>query len=419
MIPLAESSSSAIVEGLFRDKYREILAVLTREFGPAHLDTVEDAIQEAMLKALEVWSFGEVPDNPGGWLFVTARRRLIDKLRAAKRLVSEPDGSSLEFEDDPLTASPLEDDVLKLVFICCHPELSWKSQLSLMLKNLCSMGNSEIASVLLSTPEAVKRNLTRAKTRVRDLGLEFELPDDTKVNDRLDAVLRCLYMMFNEGYLSHGGTHLTQQSLCDQAVQLSRLLSRTNGVSDPGKVCALTALLCLQASRLRARTNSAGVLARLDEQDRSLWDRALISEGMRYLELSMQSKHRSSYHLQAGIAACHAIAPTYASTDWGAILRYYDELLAIVASPIIALNRTVAVAMTEGYGAALKAVVELESGGELAGYYLLHALKADYQRKLGHTSLAMDSYEEALRLSNNQASSQFLQSRITECGFDH
>ena len=296
--------------------------------------------------------------------------------------------------------------------------MSRKTQVSLMLKNLCALGNGEIAAVLLSTPEAVKKTLTRAKRRIRELRLQFELPDDTSVDERLDAVLRCLYMMFNEGYLSYGGEQLTQQSLCHKAVQLVCLLARSRGLSDPGKVCALASLLSLQASRLPARTRPEGGLARLHEQDRSLWNKKLIAQGMGYLELSTQTSKRTAYHLQAAIAACHATAASYEDTDWIAILGYYDELLEKTASPIVALNRTVAIAMTEGYAPALSALRELEAAGELRNYYLLPALKAEYRRKLGAAESAIADYQSALRLVGDAASRRFLQDRLAECIFD-
>ncbi len=411
--------ANAIVGNLFRDKYREILGALTREYGPARLDIIEDAIQEAMLKSLEVWSVGAIPANPGGWLFVTARRRVIDKLRASHRLsVRESAAAESVLDANPPTFNPLDDDVMKMIFICCHPELSWKTQVSLMLKNLCALGNAEIAAVLLSTPEAVKKTLTRAKRRIRELRLQFELPDDTSVDERLDAVLRCLYMMFNEGYLSYGSEQLTQRSLCHKAVQLVCLLARSSGLSEPGKVCALASLLSLQASRLPARTEPEGGLIRLHEQDRSLWDKKLIAQGMGYLELSTQSNERTTYHLQAAIAACHATSASYEDTDWIAILGYYDELLEKTASPIVALNRTVAVAMTEGYAPALGALKKLEAAGALRSYYLLPALKAEYQRKLGAAENAVADYRSALRLVGDAASRRFLQDRLAECIFD-
>lgn len=409
---------AAIVDNLFRDKYREILAALTREYGPARLDIIEDAIQEAMLKSLEIWSVGPVPDNPGGWLFVTARRRVIDKLRGTRR--SEPT-EQLADSKDPNTATlnPLEDDVLKMIFICCHPELNWKSQLALMLKNLCALGNAEIAAALLTTPGAVKKTLTRAKTRIRQLRLRFELPDDASIQHRLDAVLRCIYMMFNEGYLGHGGDQLTERALCEQAVALTKMLANAKDLTDPGKVCAVVALLSLQASRLSTRTDGDGRIVRLADQDRAQWDRALVRQGMGYLELSMQSQRRSVYHLQAAIAACHATAPTYGDTDWRSIRTYYDQLRGLDASPVIALNRTAAIAMTDGYAAALTALQTLEDQPELARYYLLPALKADYQRELGDTAAAMANYRLALQLATDATSRTFLKDRLAECAFDY
>ena len=414
------SEASAIVDNLFRDKYREMLAALAREFGPQHWGVIEDSIQESMLKALETWPVASIPDNPGGWLFVTARRRVIDKLRGSKRLTSE---SELELDTQvapgALSFNPLEDDVLKLIFICCHPELGWKSQLALMLKNLCALGNSEIAALLLSNPEAVKKALSRAKKRIRDLNISFTLPDDASIDERLDAVLRCLYMMFNQGYLSYGSDQLTERSLCSQSVDLACLLARSGGLSDPGKVCALAALLSLQASRLPARTSPQGELVLLHEQDRSLWDRSLIVQGMGYLELSTQSNQRSTYHLQAAIAACHATAPELGKTDWEAILSYYDQLLELTPSPVIALNRTVAIAMIDGYAHALASLEQLQNSNVLRNYYLLPALKAEYQKRLGNTCGATKSYQTALRLVSDRTSRRFLQGRLAECAFDH
>lgn len=412
--------ADAIVGGLFRDKYREILAALTREYGTTHLGIIEEAIQEAMIKALEGWSVGPVPNNPGGWLYVTARRGVIDRLRMLRRTTSR-DVAWLEDpgQTEALRLEPLDNDVLKMIFICCHPALNWKAQLSLLLKNLCALGNSEIAAVLLSTPEAVKKTLTRAQARIRDLEIGFELPDDTSVHERLDAVLRGLYMMFNEGFLSQGSGHHTHQGLCEEAIKLSLLLAKSKGLSDPGKVWALAALLSLQGSHLPARTTPQGDLVRLAEQDRSMWDQSLIRQGMGYLEMSTHSKQQSAYHLQAAIAACHATAQTYEETNWRAILGYYDQLLDMTRSPIVALNRTVAIAMTDGYAPALSRLLQIEADNELRDYYLLPALKADYQRKLGDISGATANYQRALKLVDDGTSKHFLQDRLDECALDY
>lgn len=414
----------ALVGDVFRQKYRDMTAALTREFGAANLDLIEDAIQDSMIKALQVWSFGDIPGNPGGWLFVAARRSLIDKLRWLARSGTR---ASDQIDPDQIASTagnsykvdPLEDDLLKMTFICCHPEFNPKTQLAMMLKNLCGLGNAEIGHVLLLKEGTVKKALTRAKQRIRQLDIRFEIPEDAVVDDRLDGVLRCVYLMFNEGYMSQGGEELIKESLCRQALSLIRLLLKSRALNDYGKVSALASLLALQASRLPARLDAAQRLLRLDEQDRSRWDKGLIAEGMAHLGRSTETTRRSTYHLQAGIAACHAVARTYDATDWPAILNYYDDLLAMHPSPIVALNRTVAVAMTRGYPEALIELERIECASELSGYYLLPALKADYQQHLGQVEAARASYRLALDLTSGAGSRRFLEEKLAECSLSY
>lgn len=410
------SHAGPIVEALFRDKYREILGVLLREYGIGNIEIIEEAIQEAIAKAIEVWRPDDMPGNPGGWLYVATRRGVIDRLRRVRRerlLKNRP--VEEDMEAPPVAAHPLDDDVLAMIFVCCHPALGWKAQLVLTLRYLCGLDNDEIASVLLSKPDATKKMLTRAKKKIIDLGLKFELPSQTVLDQRIDGVLRAIYMMFNAGYLSPGKGHFTYPALCEQSIKLATLLSREESLSDNGKASALAALLLLHGSRLSARTGKDGTILRLSEQDRALWDCKMIALGMGFLEQSMQSDEQSSYHLQAAIAACHAVAPSYEATDWATILRYYDQLLSISWSPVVALNRTVAVAQVDGYSKALTELAGLESNRALRGYYLVPALKADYLDKLGQVDAAATNYARALEMVEDPTLQRFFRDRHSEC----
>ena len=421
--PPADAVEHEIAAGLYRRKYRELVAALTREFGSHHLAEVEDAVQEAWVRALAKWR-DQIPANPGGWLFVTARRALLDgaRRRATHRRALPHPHDEPSVAEPSIVVEPLDHDLMKLVFLCCHPQLGWRAQLALALKNLCGLANAEVAGVLLTSEGNVKKTLTRAHARIRDLKLRFDLPDDTCIDERLDSVLRCLYLLFNEGYLAHTDDGaVIQPHLCATALDLVALLidHQADGAADTGTLHALAALMLLQASRLPARTDADGRLVRLKDQDRTRWDNRLISAGVYHLERAMGTRKRSSYHLQAGIAACHALAADWASTDWQEILAYYDDLQRLAPSPVVALNRTVALAQVAGHQCALNALEALEADTRLATYYLLPALKAEFSKQLGLHGDARRHYQRALELVQGAGPREFLTAQLAQCTFDY
>ena len=414
---------SARVEACFRSHRAELAAAITREFGTRRLELIEESVQDAMVRALTDWAAAGVPRNPVAWLYVTARHQLIDRLRNRAEREERTDPLSLEaISGDSGTRvpsiDPLEDDVLKMTFVCCHPELPRRAQIAMVLKTLCGLGNAEIGRVLLMREEAVKKALTRARRRIAELRIPFELPDQAHVDERLDALLQCLYAVFSEGHMTHGGETDIDAGLCERAMLLTELLTRARGVADPGRVHALASLMFLQAARLPARVDANGKLVRLSDQDRSLWNAEWIRRGMTHLARSTSSERRSVYHLQAAIAACHAVAPNYRSTDWVRILRYYDDLLEMNPSVIVRINRAVAIALTAGYEVALAELDALSEEPGASEYSLLSAVRADFLSELGRRAEAQEWYERALAVTSGTAARIFLHAQLDACCVD-
>ncbi len=410
------------LDGLFRAQYGQLVATLTRTLGAARLDLVEDATQEALLRALRVWPHRGVPDNPAGWLFRVARNGALDALRRERALADKlptltaalaalPEPGVGDDTDD----EQLRDDQLWLLFGCCHPALAPEAQVALTLKALAGFGTPEIARAFLTAETTIAQRLVRAKRTIRARDLSFALPTAEALPARLDAVLATLYLLFNEGYTAHRGAALTRVEPCAEAIRLGTILAAAP-VGDQPRVHALLALFLLLAARLPARTAADGALLTLAEQDRARWDRALLAAGLRALDRAAGGATLTAYHLQAEIAACHATAPTYAATDWRRILAAYDALLRRDPSPLVRLNRAVAVAELDGPAAALAAIAPLLHETSLTRYPLLHATRADFLRRLGRTAEAHAAYTAALALTTNGAERQFLIRRVGEMG---
>jgi len=406
-----DSSGRRLADNLFRKKHRSILAALLREFGPTRFEAIEDCIQAAMVRALESWTTGPIPANPGGWLYVVARRRLIDRMRRADARLADPPGSE-QGEIPRYVLQPLDHDLLRLIYVCAHPDLPARAQLALMLKSLCGLGTAEIATVLLSSPEAVKRMMARARSRIRTDRIPFDLPDTARLDERCDAILGGLYLVFSEGYWSHGNDHVIQRHLCTEAIKLTEVVLRSRGLRDRGRVAALLALMNLQGSRLGARLGENGRLLRLHEQDRSLWDRGMIARGIGLLQLAATSPQRSTYHLQAAIAAHHAIAPDPEATDWVSIRHLYDDLLDMTGSAVVALNRAVATARIDGPRAGLAELAAIEADKALRSYPLLTAIKADLLEAAGAKGSAVQCYQSAIAATANTVLRVTLQDRL-------
>jgi RNA polymerase sigma-70 factor (ECF subfamily) len=410
-----------LVEHLFRHQAGRMLATLCRAFGLEHLDLAEEVVQEAMLKALRLWPFHGVPENPEAWLLRIARHEAIDRLRRRAvlkrkagviedRLRAEiAHGESAALRADHVDV--LNDDQLAMIFACCHPALPPDARVALTLKAVCGLSTSEIARGFLVQEETIAQRLVRAKRRIRDEAIALALPPLDELPKRLDWVLRVVYLTFNEGYAAHQGEDLVRTDLCGEAIRLATLLVTRPETSQP-QSHALLALLLLQASRLPARVNKAGDLLRLRDQDRSAWDRSLIGLGMHHLSLAATGDDLTEYHVQAAIASVHAAAPSYEQTDWPYLLELYDELMCITESPMVALNRVVALAMVEGADRALRTLDKIASQPPLADYYLSGATRGELLCQLGRYAEAADSFRAAASLDCSKPERRFLSQRL-------
>lgn len=406
------------VDHLFRHNAGQMSAVLTRIFGIGKIDLIEDAIQESMIRALNNWSIRGMPDNPGAWLIQVAKNRILDDLRRGGKNVSFSEEERLvdEFADrigsdqGVLFANELREDQLRMIFACCHPSLTPDSRIALTLRTVSGFGVREIAAAYLSNSEAVAKLLTRAKRRLREEKVTVEIPVPAEIPDRLEAVLKVLYLMFNEGYAATEGSAPVRKDICYEAIRLSRLLTGHPLTSLP-KVHALTALFLFQGSRLSARSGEGGRLIVLPDQDRSLWDRNMIAEGLRHFRLSARGDELSDYHLEAEIASHHVLAKDFGSTDWASVLSVYDELLRRRPSPIVALNRIVALAEVDGAGPALEALEGI-SDEKLEAYHPFHIVHAELLRRTGRTREALEAYEFAAGLVTNEAVGRFVDQKI-------
>jgi RNA polymerase sigma-70 factor (ECF subfamily) len=409
-----------LVDHLFRHQAAQIVSTLTRLFGPENIALAEDVVQETLLKALRQWPFSGVPNNPGGWILQTAKNLAIDTLRREASFRDKAEAIAYQLEQD--MAAPedesqdheLKSDQLAMMFTCCHPRLSREAQVALTLKTLCGLSVTEIAKAFLADEATIAQRLVRAKRKIRDEKIPFEMPATKELAARLDAVLEVLYLLFNEGYNAHEGESLVRQDLCAEAIRLTSLLVE-HPVGDKPKAHAMLALMLLQASRLPARVDAEGNLLLLAEQDRSRWDRDLIQLGFRHLDKAAQGDELTEYHLQAGIAACHAVAPSYEATNWQQILSYYNELISLTRSPIVALNRAVALAMLDGVEAGIKELESLNHLPAMQSYYLLPATLAGFYLQKGELQKAAEYYHQAVALASTEPERRFLLRKLKAC----
>ena len=404
---------SGTIEALYRSESGRILATLARLLGD--LDVAEEAMHEAFATALETWPQSGVPDNPRPWLISTARFKAIDGIRRRARFDSAQKDLTLFFEarvnEVPQGDEEIEDDRLRLIFTCCHPALPPEGQGALTLREVCGLTTEEIARAFLVTPATLAQRIVRAKAKIRDTPIRYEVPSPQELPERLEAVLQVIYLVFNEGYSAAAGAEVTRAELTAEAIRLGRLVSEL--LPEP-EVLGLLSLMLLQESRRAARTSPTGELILLENQDRSLWNRNQIAEGVALLERALKSRRFGSYTLQAAIAAVHAEAESVAVTDWRQIVALYDRLVRIQPSPVVQLNRAVAIAMRDGPEAGLTHIDAVLEHGELANYYLAHSARADMCRRLGRTAEARASYEKALALTQQEPERQFLQERIRQ-----
>jgi RNA polymerase sigma factor (sigma-70 family) len=413
------ASVPQLVDHLFRHQAGQVVATLTRIFGPHQLDLAEDVVQETLLKALRQWPYRGIPDNPAAWIMRVARNHALDTLRRERALRGKHEQiAALTALADPTTPAEildceLRDDILRMMFTCCHPAIGREARVALTLKTLGGFGVPELARAFLTQETTIAQRLVRAKRTIRMQQMPFEVPEAAELPERLGSVLEVLYLLFNEGYSAHAGENLVRHDLCAEAIRLTSLLAE-HPAGDQPAVHALLALMLLQAARLPARTNAAGDLLLLDEQERALWDRALIGRGLQELERSAHGDQLTEYHLQAGIAACHAVAPSYAATDWPRILADYDELAALSASPVVLLNRAVALAMVAGPRAGLDALCQIADLPGMASYHLFHATRAELLHRTGDDLSAQESYRRALDSVSTEPERRFLMRKIAE-----
>ncbi len=417
---LAGAAPGGVVDHLFRRQSGRMVAALTRVFGPQNVGLAEDVVQDTLVEALRRWPFEGIPASPAAWLYQVARRKAIDVLRrqqtfrrlapaVAETLGAEEaatgDADALVFEGE------IADDLLRMIFTCCHPALPLESQVALTLKVLGGFGAAEVARALLVSETAVERRLSRAKQRLREAAVTFEVPVGDALVPRLDAVVAVLYLMFNEGYQASGGDSPIRRDTCLEAMRLTKLLAEHPRTDRP-VVSALLALMCFHAARFDARVDGEGRLLLLRDQDRSRWDRELIAEGTRWLARSATGDQVTPLHLEAGIAALHCRAPSCEATDWPGIFRLYDLLLARKASPVVALNRAIALAEVQGARAGLDAVQAAGCGGVLAGYHLYHAALGELCLRLGEAGDAERHLHRALALAPSRAEQALIRAKL-------
>lgn len=405
-----------VLEATYRAESRQVLATLIRLLGD--FETAEEALHDAFAVAVEQWGRNGVPANPRAWLVSTGRFKAIDGMRRRARhdaslgeLAKQLESDTASIDEEQQEDEYVEDDPLRLIFTCCHPALTPEAQVAMTLREVCGLTTEEIARAFLTKPPTIAQRIVRAKSKIRDARIPYEVPPEKELPDRLDAVLRVVYLVFNEGYSASFGGAITRHDLCGEAIRLGRVLI---ALLPQPEAIGLLGLMLLQDSRRAARTSVTGELTLLEDQDRSIWNREQITEGIALVQRTLSIGQVGPYTIQAAIAAAHAQAPTAAATDWGQIVSLYTLLLQAEPSPVIELNRAVAIAMRDGPSTGLELVDGILARGDLDTYHLAHAARADLCRRLGRTKEARISYERALSLTQQEPERRFLEKRLSE-----
>jgi RNA polymerase sigma factor (sigma-70 family) len=417
----ASSEVSGIVEHLFRHEGTKMVAILTRIFGIEHLNLAEDVVQEALARALQTWPFYGVPKNPSAWIMRASRNLALDVVRRRKvfqnkqsEIIRLMDRDGATPDEAIFSEDEISDDRLRLIFVCCHPAIPAEAQVALALKTLCGFSVGEIGHAFLTTESAIAKRLTRAKQKIHQARIPFEIPAGGELEQRLDNVLQSLYLLFNEGYKASSGENLVREELCEEAIRLAELLV-AHPAGDQPKTHALLALMLLNAARNPTRMDSQGNLLRLQEQDRTRWNKSMIARGMFHFAQSATGNELSEYHVQAGITACHCAAKDYESTDWQKILSLYDRLIKFDQSPVAALNRAVAIANIRGPQAGLRAVRAVRDINKLSSYYLLYAVLGEFEMRSGNLQAAAEQFRRSFELAETKSERAFLLKRLQHC----
>lgn len=413
MSPPGECTTHLVADDLFRREGARLVASLAAHLGTHRLQLAEDAVQEALVRALQTWPYRGIPENPAAWLTQAAKNLALDALRRERNWQRKEAQITAAQElwltrADPAEDHGLADDTLRMLFVCFHPQLSIEMQLALALRTVCGLSPAEIGAAFLTSEAAIAKRLVRARQMIRDLRLPFAVPAAAELPQRLDGVLVALYLLFNEGHKATSGDRLIRGELCHEAIRLARLLGAHPQTSQPATK-ALLALMCLNAARLPARVNPAGEIVLLHHQDRSQWDARLIGEGVLALGAASIGETISPYHLEAGIAACHCLATDEAGTDWTRILSLYDQLLLLKPGPVVAMNRCVALARVHGPSEALQALETIPDRHSIDSQHLYHAIRASFLSQLGKEEQARTAYQQAADLAPGEAERAFLE----------
>lgn len=418
-IPPETGEVSRLAEHLFRHEAGKLVSVLTSIFGVERLQLAEDVVQEALLRALQTWPYYGIPKNPAAWITQTAKNLALDVLRREKTFRGKEPAIIATLERPPAEQTgaldtEITDERLRMMFVCCHPVIPEEAQVALALKTLCGFSGAEISRAFLTSEAAIEKRLVRARQKIRQARIPFEIPAGKELTQRLNAVLQTIYLLFNEGYKASAGEKLVRAELCQEAIRLATLLADHPAGNFPA-THALLALMLLNAARFSARVDAEGNMLRLKDQDRSSFNQPMIARGMYHLAQAAAGEDITAYHLQAGIAACHCAASDYVSTDWPRILNLYDQLVALDNSPVIALNRAVALANVRGPKAGLQAIHHIPNLAHLESYYLLYAVLGEFEAQLEHFDAATIHFRKAFALTPLKSERALLLDRLRDC----
>lgn len=402
-----------LVDHFFRTEYGKAVSHLTNRFGSKNLELAEDSVQEALIKAMQTWPYAEIPQNPTGWILRVAGNKMIDQLRRDQKMVRQDVPEKSEEFKDHILLEPMNDDMVRMMFACCHPSLSSEYQIILTLKILGGLSVREIASALVKKEETVAKGYTRAKKKFKKEEIKLILPPANEIENRLDMVLKIIYLLFNEGYKAAEGTELIREDLCKEAIRLNKVLLDSE-LCDTPSANALISMMLFQVARFKARIDAQGNIISLEDQDRSKWDQELINPGLEYLEKASDTGELNEYIIQAVISATHCQAKSFEETNWNSILRMYDLHLQINNNPIIALNRVIPLQKVHGTLLAFKELERLEATDFFEEYYLFYAIKAKFLEEIGNIELSKDAYKKALSLARNEREKTYLSQKINQ-----